>query len=418
MAKKMMALTLMAVAIGFLFSTITVTAPNGGENWIPSRNYNVTWTSSGVTGNVKIELFQFTGILTLIDTITSSVSVSAGSFSWTIPLSTPPATNYVVKITSLTNANGNDLSNNFFTITAAPTITVTSPNGGESWSIGSTYPITWTSTNLTGILGIKLLIGTSGNYYTVGFPQNATTGSYDWTIQSPVPPGTQMKIVIYSTLTPAIADTSNNFFTILQAPGIYVTSPNGGEHWFRGSTYPIQWNAVNITGAAKIELFKYYNVTPTATIVSSTGVTNGVQMWSIPMTIPEDYDYRIKITSLSNPSIYDFSNDFFTITDFVGNDDPQGSPVATSIQSVFPNPFRSDATIRYSVKETGRVVLNIYDATGRLVKRLLDSNLASGSFSTVWNGTDDAGNQLTNGVYYLQMKTDSYQTSRKIVLMK
>lgn len=408
----------MVIAIGFLFSTITVTSPNGGESWTPSRNYNITWTSSGVTGNVKIELFQFSGILTLIDTITGSISVSAGSHSWTIPLATPPATNYVVKITSLTNANENDLSNNLFTITPAPTITVTSPNGGESWTLGSTYPITWTSTNMLGNLGIKLLIGTSGNYSTVGFVQNPAVGTYDWTIQSPVQPGTQMKIVLYDVLQPAIADTSDNFFTILQAPGIYLTSPNGGEHWFRGSSYPIQWNAVNITGNAKIELFRGTNTTPTATVVSSTIVTTGIQMWNIPTTIPEADDYKIKITSLTNSSVYDFSSDFFTITDFVGIDDPQVTPLVTTLQGNFPNPLRTETTIKYSVKEAGNVVLNIYDVKGRMVKRLLNANSGAGSFSTTWDGTDDAGKQLSNGVYYLKMKTSSYHTTRKMILLK
>lgn len=418
MKKRLLAFFLMLVATGFLFATITVTSPNGGESWVPSRYYYVTWTSSGVTGNVKIELFQFTGILTFVDTINSSIEASAGSYHWLIPLSTSPAVNYVVKITSLSNSSDYDLSNNYFTITDAPTITVTSPNGGEIWSIGNTYPITWTSTNLVGTLGIKLLIGTFGNYYTVGFPQNATTGSYDWTIQSPVPSGTQMKIVMYNVLTPAIADTSDNFFTILQGPGVYVTSPNGGEHWFRGSSYPIQWNSVNITGNAKIELFKGSNTTPTATIVSSTIVTNGIQMWSIPTTIPEDDDYKIKISSLTNTSVYDFSNDNFTITDFVGNEDNQATPTITALHEVYPNPFKTNTTIKYSVKQAGNLSLEIYDVKGRLIRQLIHTNTQSGSFSAVWDGLDNYGVGVNSGVYFIQMKTDTYSFVRKMVLLK
>ncbi|MFO7660071.1 MAG: Ser-Thr-rich GPI-anchored membrane family protein [Candidatus Cloacimonadaceae bacterium] len=418
MAKRIFAFTLMLIAMGFLFSTITVTSPNGGENWIPTRYYNITWTSSGVTGNVRIELFRFSGINFYTTTINNSIDVSTGVYNWHIPIDTVPSTNYSIKISSVTNTSEYDFSNNYFTITAAPTITVTSPNGGESWNIGDIYPITWTSTNLTGNLGIKLLIGTYGNYYTVGFAQNVTAGSYDWTIQSPVPPGTQMKIVLYNPLQPAIADTSDNFFTILQAPGIYLTSPNGGEHWFRGSSYPIQWTSVNITGSAKIELFRGTNTTPTATVVSSTIVTNGIQMWNIPTTIPEADDYKIKITSLSNSSVSDISSNFFTITDFVGNEDPQVPPLATALQGNYPNPFRKETTIKYSVKDSEDVGLNIYDVKGRIVKRLLNANSSAGSFSTTWDGTDDAGKQLSNGVYYLQLKTDSYKTSRKVVLLR
>jgi hypothetical protein len=35
---------------------IRLTSPNGGETWHPMANYNITWTSSGISGNVKIEL--------------------------------------------------------------------------------------------------------------------------------------------------------------------------------------------------------------------------------------------------------------------------------------------------------------------------------------------------------------------------
>ena len=35
---------------------IRVTSPNGGETWHPMVNYNITWTSIGISGNVKIEI--------------------------------------------------------------------------------------------------------------------------------------------------------------------------------------------------------------------------------------------------------------------------------------------------------------------------------------------------------------------------
>lgn len=40
-----------------------------------------------------------------------------------------------------------------------PTITVTSPNGGESWVAGGTQTITWTSTNPSGFVNILLSAG-------------------------------------------------------------------------------------------------------------------------------------------------------------------------------------------------------------------------------------------------------------------
>lgn len=418
MTIRALVLAILIFATGLLMADITLTYPNGGEVWTPGNSYSINWNSSGVTGNVKIELYRFIGMGVLEETITSSYSVSSGSYNWYLPLTVSAGSNFYVMITSLSNPNDYDMSDNFFTITPPPTINVTSPNGGEVWTAGNTYPITWTSTNLVGFVMIRLLIGTAGNYTTINSSVNSSVGSFNWPIPTTIASGTNFKISIISISNYTIADTSDSYFTINSAPGIYVTSPNGGEHWFRGSTYPVQWNAVNMTGNAKIELFRGTNTTPTATIVSSTIVNSGIQMWIIPTTIPEANDYKVKITSITNPSVYDYSNNYFTITDFVGNDDPQVTPLVTAVQSIYPNPFRTDTTIKYSVKDAGNLTLGIYDVKGRLVKHLLHSKSSAGSFSTTWNGTDESGNQLPNGVYYLQMKTESCQTTRKIVLLR
>jgi hypothetical protein len=54
------------------------------------------------------------------------------------------------------------LSQDYTATLIVPTITVTSPNGGENLSIGTTHNITWKSSNITGTLKITLLIRSSG----------------------------------------------------------------------------------------------------------------------------------------------------------------------------------------------------------------------------------------------------------------
>jgi hypothetical protein len=58
-------------------------------------------------------------------------------------------TDYKIRITSTTNAAITDSSNTNFAITAGA-LTVTSPNGGESWVRGTTHTLTWTSTGSPG----------------------------------------------------------------------------------------------------------------------------------------------------------------------------------------------------------------------------------------------------------------------------
>lgn len=417
MGKSLFILAMFVLTAGLLFSTVTVTSPNGGESWTPGYSYDVTWTVSGITGLVKIELYQFTGILSLVDTINPSISAGAGTYSWRIPLTTPAATNYVVKITSLTSSTETDVSNNMFTITEAPTLTVTAPNGGENWTIGTTHNVTWASTNLTGIVAVRLVNFSNGGMVTLA-TVSVPTGSYNWTIGSSTLPGSSYRIRLVSFQAPEVADSSDSYFTISAAPAVNITSPNGGETWYKGSSYPIQWNAVNITGSAKIELFKGTSTNPTATIVSSTVVTNGIQMWNIPTTISNDDDYKIKITSLSNSAVYDYSNDFFTITTNTETDDQNQTPFVTGLQSVYPNPFRDTAAVKYYLKNTGKAQIRIYDIRGRLVRALHDEVLPQGEHTAEWNGTDDAGKTVSNGIYYLYLQTAAGQSCKKLVLMR
>jgi subtilisin family serine protease len=94
--------------------TLTVTVPNGGEQWARGTTHEITWTSAGNPGaNVKIELLK-AGILVL--TISSSTA-NNGSYSWAIPASQTVGTNYKVRITSTTYPGVKDASDKVFAIT-------------------------------------------------------------------------------------------------------------------------------------------------------------------------------------------------------------------------------------------------------------------------------------------------------------
>jgi flagellar hook assembly protein FlgD len=85
---------------------------------------------------------------------------------------------------------------------------------------------------------------------------------------------------------------------------------------------------------------------------------------------------------------------------------------------IYPNPFHAFTTIEYSLKVAGDVSIAVYDVKGRLVRQLVQTNNPGGSFTTHWDGTDAAGKQMSNGIYYLSMQSDAYRASRKLLLLK
>jgi hypothetical protein len=91
---------------------------------------------------------------------------------------------------------------------------------------------------------------------------------------------------------------------------LMVSSPNGGESWQRGTSHYITWDSAAVSGNVSLELYKGGSYD--RTITSSTS-NDGSYLWSIPPTLATGSNYKVKITSTSDSSVYDYSNNYFTI---------------------------------------------------------------------------------------------------------
>ena len=95
-----------------------------------------------------------------------------------------------------------------------------------------------------------------------------------------------------------------------------------------------------------------------------------------------------------------------------------GMPSEFSLSQNHPNPFNPETTLRYDVPETGTVLLAIYALTGQSVRTLVAGERSSGTYSIVWDGTDDAGRALASGVYLCRMESGGFNVVRKLVLVR
>jgi predicted glutamine amidotransferase len=94
-----------------------------------------------------------------------------------------------------------------------PSITVVSPNGGESWVRGTKHAVTWSGTSLTGYVKIQLYKAGSA-VRTISSAAAAAGGSFTWSIPSSQSLGSDYRIRITSTSSTAVSDTSDANFTI------------------------------------------------------------------------------------------------------------------------------------------------------------------------------------------------------------
>jgi hypothetical protein len=152
-------------------------------------------------------------------TIASFASARSGSYKWNIPSNQALGSDYSIKITSKSNGSYTDTSDNTFAIIGPPppAITVVSPNGGDTWSAGSTQKIQWSYTgNVGGFVKIELLKGGAVNRTITSFASvgSGGNGTYNWRISSNQALGSDYRIRVTSRNNTDYTDTSDNDFSI------------------------------------------------------------------------------------------------------------------------------------------------------------------------------------------------------------
>ncbi len=85
----------------------------------------------------------------------------------------------------------------------------------------------------------------------------------------------------------------------------------------------------------------------------------------------------------------------------------------------YPNPFNSSTTIRFQLQENNQVTLEIYNMMGQKIKTLINGEYKSGGFHQAhWDGRDDAGSQVSSGIYVYYFRAGKFFDSKKLILMK
>ncbi|HEX9972120.1 MAG TPA: FlgD immunoglobulin-like domain containing protein [bacterium] len=84
----------------------------------------------------------------------------------------------------------------------------------------------------------------------------------------------------------------------------------------------------------------------------------------------------------------------------------------------YPNPFNPHTIISYSLEEPAFVTLTIYNISGQQVRILVNEVKGAGSHSVLWDGSNDDGQMMSNGVYLYKLKSDSRAEVRKMLFIK
>jgi len=288
---------------------LTLTSPNGGEEWYPGATVDITWSSQGAVGpNVKLRLCDGGDCSRWIRGSTPN----DGEFTWTVPCDVPAGCDYTVKVYSASVLCIDDFSDASFCVLNPAC--VGSPNGGEEWIQGSRQTITWDPACFGApqdLVKVKLFRGCGfADWIKTSTPND---GELDWTVPCGLEPGDDYRVRIYAVSDFSLSDYSDDAFTVV-APAC-VTSPNGGEAWIRGSGQVITWDPACFgvpQDAVKLKLFR--DCSFLAWITGSTD-NDGEFPWTVPCDLDPGDGYYVKIYAVSDFSVLDFGDADFTVVE-------------------------------------------------------------------------------------------------------
>lgn len=139
-------------------------------------------------------------------------------------------------------------------------------------------------------------------------------------------------------------------------------------------------------------------------------------------TTPNSNDYSgtdtyVAITNISN-SGDTMTADFSVSPADVKDELAENSPTRYVLRQNYPNPFNPQTEIEYSTPKNGHIKLEIFNVLGETVQTLVDRQQEKGTHVVTWDGTNDRGTSVSNGIYFYRLSAEDYVETNKMIFLK
>ena len=134
---------------------------------------------------------------------------------------------------------------------------------------------------------------------------------------------------------------------------------------------------------------------------------NNLLSWSVFVTDGIDTVFSVDTTRYLTLSLEQLGTEF-----------PKIQPERFILNQNYPNPFNPVTTVIYKLAEPEFVNLSVYDVNGNFIKNLISGKRGSGENIVNWNGKNDANENVAGGVYFYRIETESYSSTKKMILLK
>ncbi|MCK4311441.1 MAG: T9SS type A sorting domain-containing protein [Candidatus Cloacimonetes bacterium] len=344
-----------------------ISYPNGGEKLLPGIQDSVKWNHYGDVDIVKIQLSRDEGSTW---EILENETNNTGFYEFMV---TGPLSDECQMKVGTPDNEYFDISDSLFQITA---LNIQYPTSGSILSYGETDTIKWIDIGGIDKINIEYTINNEYTWETLASGID-NYGFFEFTV--PGPPSEFCKIRI-SSLDGVVVNTSD-LFTIVDSPvnWLYANTMSG--------TIPAgeSENIILSISSENLEVGTYEAYLRIE--------TNLGQVLSLPVCL----EVILNIPAVDKYKL--FQN--------------------------YPNPFNPSGAgrslftrIRFDLKESVKVKLQIFNLKGQLIKTLLEEQFDAGEQEAWWDGTDRYNNPVSSGIYFYKLKAGDYEKAKKMILLK
>ena len=152
--------------------------------------------------------------------------------------------------------------------------------------------------------------------------------------------------------------------------------------------------------------------------------------------LDEDGDFEIAVGTSNGLHVFDIKTPKGDIPSWRlhrGNSERSGSlgftlvkvidkysniPEKFYVSSNYPNPFNPSTKFKISIIEMNNLIVDVYDANGRIVNSLINETIGPGLYEIVWDGKNQNGGDMATGVYFIRIQSGINMNVNKVLLIK
>jgi len=421
--------------------SLSLTSPNGGENWEIGTTHNITWSNSTFSAPVNLEYSGDGGLNW--STIAGNVA-NTGSYVWNV--NAAASSQARVRVSEAADGDPNDASDNDFTLTnipfapanlsaAANSSTMITLNWNDNSNIESGFKIerktgsgafgeiATAAANANSFNDTGLNSSTQYTYQVRAYNANGNS-SYSNTAGATTPgAGGSSNLALNK---PATASSTNGS----NAPALAVDG-NTGTYWRSGSlgSSTVAWLRVDLQSeqniaravinwrssyyARRYQIQISHDDLNWTTVYSDNAGNGGIDNVAFAATTAR----YIRLYTTRNNQSSERVNEFEVYSStgaalqIFAAQETLAAPA--ELHQNHPNPFNAATRIYYSVLQETPITLKVYTLFGQEVATLVQRTLLPGDYSAIFNPAD-----LPTGIYFAILEAGSFKRIRRLVFLK